>query len=141
MVAYVVFGWSLFLFPVACIANTEIAVEVPRSFSIDYENNQFLLNGSPFRYVSGSLHYFRVPRAYWRDRLRKLRLAGLNAVSTYVEWSQHEPSPGHFEFSGELDLQYFIQLAQEEDLLVLLRPGPYICAERDMVRLLPLYVY
>lgn len=59
----------------------------------------------------------------------------------YVEWSQHEPSPGHFEFSGELDLQYFIQLAQEEDLLVLLRPGPYICAERDMVRLLPLYVY
>lgn len=51
----------------------------------------------------------------------------------YVDWSQHEPSPGHFEFSGELDLQHFIQLAQEEDLLVLLRPGPYICAERDMV--------
>jgi beta-galactosidase len=56
-------------------------------------------------------------------------------VDRYVEWSQHEPSPGHFEFSGELDLQYFIQLAQEEDLLVLLRPGPYICAERDMVRI------
>lgn len=55
-------------------------------------------------------------------------------VDRYVEWSQHEPSPGHFEFSGELDLQYFIQLAQEEDLLILLRPGPYICAERDMVR-------
>jgi beta-galactosidase len=69
--------------------------------------------------------------------LRKLRLAGLNAVSTYVEWSQHEPSPGRFEFSGELDLQYFIQLAQEEDLLVLLRPGPYICAERDMGGLPP----
>jgi beta-galactosidase GanA len=61
-------------------------------------------------------------------------------VHRYVEWSQHEPSPGHFEFSEELDLQYFIQLAQEEELLVLLRPGPYICAERDMVRLLPLYV-
>lgn len=58
------------------------SVELPRSFSIDYENDQFLLNGSPFRYVSGSLHYFRVPRAYWRDRLRKLRAAGLNAVST-----------------------------------------------------------
>jgi Beta-galactosidase len=64
------------------LQNTETPVEMPRSFSIDYENNQFLLNGSPFRYVSGSLHYFRVPRAYWRDRLRKLRLAGLNAVST-----------------------------------------------------------
>jgi beta-galactosidase len=56
-------------------------------------------------------------------------------VDRYVEWSQHEPTPGRFEFSGELDLQHFIHLAQEEDLLVLLRPGPYICAERDMVRI------
>ncbi|XP_021942675.1 beta-galactosidase isoform X3 [Zootermopsis nevadensis] len=131
--------WTLLLFSFVHVAlqYEPTTVELPRFFSIDYENDQFLLNGSPFRYVSGSLHYFRVPRAYWRDRLRKLRAAGLNAVSTYVEWSQHEPSPGRFEFSGELDLQYFIRLAQEEDLLVLLRPGPYICAERDMGGLPP----
>lgn len=52
------------------------------SFTIDYENNQFLLDGKPFRYVSGSFHYFRTPRQNWRDRLRKMRAAGLNAVST-----------------------------------------------------------
>lgn len=55
------------------------------------------MDGQPFRYVSGSAHYFRIPREYWRDRLRKIRAAGLNAVCTYVEWSQHEPEPGKVE--------------------------------------------
>ena len=54
-------------------------------FDVDYELNQFLLDGKPFRYVSGSFHYFRTPRQYWRDRLRKIRAAGLNAVSTWVK--------------------------------------------------------
>ncbi|XP_029157571.1 beta-galactosidase-like [Nylanderia fulva] len=102
------------------------------SFEVDYENNQFLLDGKPFRYVSGSFHYFRAPRQYWRDRLRKMRAAGLNAVSTYVEWSLHEPEPGQFNWAGDADLVEFLNIAQEEDLLVLLRPGPYICAERDL---------
>lgn len=102
------------------------------SFDVDYENNQFLLDGKSFRYVSGSFHYFRTPRQYWRDRLRKIRAAGLNAISTYVEWSLHEPEPGQFNWSGDADLVNFLNIAQEEDLFVLLRPGPYICAERDM---------
>ncbi|XP_012223400.1 beta-galactosidase [Linepithema humile] len=102
------------------------------SFGVDYENNQFLLDGKPFRYVSGSFHYFRAPRQYWRDRLRKMRAAGLNAISTYVEWSLHEPEPGQFNWVGDADLVEFLNIAQEEDLLVLLRPGPYICAERDL---------
>lgn len=101
-------------------------------FEVDYENNQFLLDGKPFQYISGSFHYFRAPRQYWRDRLRKMRAAGLNAVSTYVEWSLHEPEPGQFNWAGDVDLVNFLNIAQEEDLLVLLRPGPYICAERDL---------
>ncbi|KAI4501636.1 hypothetical protein M0802_003513 [Mischocyttarus mexicanus] len=101
------------------------------SFEVDYINNQFLLDGEPFRYVSGSFHYFRTPKQYWRDRLRKLRAAGLNAVSTYVEWSLHQPEVDVWNWSGDADLIEFITLAQEEDLFVLLRPGPYICAERD----------
>ena len=101
------------------------------SFDIDYENDQFLLDGRPFRYVSGSFHYFRTPRQYWRDRLRKMRAAGLNAISTYVEWSLHQPSETEWRWTGEADLIEFLNIAQEEDLLVLLRPGPYICAERD----------
>ncbi|XP_012282685.1 beta-galactosidase [Orussus abietinus] len=101
-------------------------------FEVDYENNQFLLDGLPFRYVAGSFHYFRTPKQYWRDRLRKLRAAGLNAVSTYVEWSLHQPEPGTWLWSGNADIVEFLNIAKEEDLYVLLRPGPYICAERDL---------
>lgn len=100
-------------------------------FEVDYTNDQFLLDGNPFRYVSGSFHYFRAPKRYWRDRLRKMRAAGLNAVSTYVEWSLHEPVENEWHWSGDKDLGEFLNIAQEEGLLVLLRPGPYICAERD----------
>jgi len=100
-----------------------------RSFSIDYEHDTFLKDGEPFRYVSGGMHYFRVLPDQWDDRLSKLRKAGLNAVQTYVAWNMHEPEPGRYEFSGGNDLVRFIELAQKNDLLVILRPGPYICAE------------
>uniref|UniRef100_A0A8D8LJF2 Beta-galactosidase n=1 Tax=Cacopsylla melanoneura TaxID=428564 RepID=A0A8D8LJF2_9HEMI len=112
------------------LINAELSTS-QRKFEIDYENDTFVKDGQPFRYVSGSFHYFRTPRYYWQDRLRKIRAAGLNAVSTYVEWSFHEPSPGQFQFTGDADLEYFLELAYQEDLLVLFRPGPYICAERD----------
>lgn len=108
-----------------------------RSFVIGYEQDAFLKDGEPFQILGGSLHYFRVPRAYWRDRLRKMRLAGLNTVATYVEWSLHEPVPGRYDMMGEQNLMHFIQVAEEEGLLVNLRVGPYICAERDMGGLPP----
>lgn len=103
-----------------------------RSFVIDYDNNQFLKDGKPFRYVSGSIHYFRVLPSEWRDRLRKMRMAGFNALQTYVEWSSHEPEEGMYNFSGMMDLPGFLTIAQEEDLVVILRLGPFIDAERDM---------
>ena len=102
-----------------------------RSFVIDHENNCFRKDGQEFQYVSGTIHYFRVPHQYWRDRLQKLRYSGANAVQTYVEWSSHEPEPGNYSFHENNDVVKFIKIAQEEDLLVILRPGPYICAERD----------
>lgn len=102
-----------------------------RSFTVDYANNQFLKDGQPFRYISGSLHYFRVPRAYWQDRMEKMRLAGLNALQTYVEWSGHEPEPAKFNFEGDYDLKAFLDTAKKVGLFVIFRPGPYICAERD----------
>ncbi|XP_045785144.1 CAD protein isoform X2 [Maniola jurtina] len=100
--------------------------------NISIVGNDFMLNGEPLWTRSGSLHYFRLPSEYWRDRLRKLRAAGLNAVSTYVEWSSHEPEEGRYQFEGDNDIASFIKIAAEEDLYVLLRPGPYICAERDL---------
>ncbi|XP_037530240.1 beta-galactosidase [Nematolebias whitei] len=102
------------------------------SFSLDYENDCFLKDGQPFRYISGSIHYSRIPRAYWRDRLLKMYMAGLNAIQTYIPWNYHEESPGQYNFTGDRDVEYFLKLAQDTGLLVILRPGPYICAEWDM---------
>ncbi|XP_059488990.1 beta-galactosidase [Neocloeon triangulifer] len=119
---------GLFLLSFLTVSTLSVA---KREFYIDYENDQFVKDGEPFKYVSGSFHYFRTPSVYWRDRLRKMKQAGLNAVSTYVEWRSHETLPGKYDFSGDLDLENFLKTAQEEGLLVLLRPGPYICAERD----------
>ncbi|XP_050533362.1 beta-galactosidase-like [Daktulosphaira vitifoliae] len=101
------------------------------TFTVDYNNNELLMDGKFFRFVSGSLHYFRIPKAFWKDRIQKMKAAGLNAVSTYVEWSLHEPYSGVYNFDDMADLEYFIELIQDEGMYVLLRPGPYICAERD----------
>ncbi|MER5209915.1 beta-galactosidase [Streptomyces sp. NPDC002838] len=91
----------------------------------------FLLHGEPFRIISGALHYFRVHPDQWTDRLRKARLMGLNTVETYLPWNLHEPEPGTLVLDGLLDLPRFLSLARAEGLHVLLRPGPYICAEWD----------
>jgi len=93
--------------------------------------DQFLLNGQPFRILSGAMHYFRVRPEQWRDRLEKMRLIGLNTVETYVAWNLHEPKPGIFHFDGGLDLVRFIQAADDVELKVIVRPGPYICSEWD----------
>ncbi|CAN8004536.1 unnamed protein product [Ixodes hexagonus] len=102
-----------------------------RSFVVDYENSCFLKDGQPFRFVAGSIHYFRVPRAYWRDRLYKMKMAGLNVIDTYIEWSGHQPERNVFNFEDEYDLEAFLEIAQDIGLLVIVRPGPYICGERD----------
>ncbi|MEV4560797.1 glycoside hydrolase family 35 protein [Kitasatospora sp. NPDC049285] len=96
---------------------------------LDTAGDEFTLDGAPFRILSGGLHYFRVHPGQWADRLRKARLMGLNTVETYVPWNLHEPRPGEFRMDGGLDLPAFLDLAAAEGLHVLLRPGPYICAE------------
>lgn len=103
-----------------------------REISVDYANNRFLLDGNPFRYIAGSFHYFRATPASWRRVIQLMKAAGLNAVSTYVEWSLHNPVDGQYNWSGIADLENFVKICQEEEMYVLLRPGPYICAERDL---------
>ena len=123
----------LFFYPLVLISllayNTTLAT-VP-TFDIDYKADTFRMDGKPFRYVSGSLHYFRVPRELWLDRMRKVRAAGFNAIQFVIPWHLHEPQPGLYRFEGMYDLNAFIQMASEEGLYVLLRPGPYICAEHN----------
>lgn len=91
--------------------------------------NHFELDGKPFEVLSGEIHYTRVPRIYWRNRIRMARAMGLNTIATYVFWNVHEPRPGNYDFTGQNDLAAFIKIAQEEHMYVLLRAGPYSCAE------------
>ncbi|UOQ72946.1 glycoside hydrolase family 35 protein [Hymenobacter cellulosilyticus] len=90
---------------------------------------QFVLDGKPFQMISGEMHYPRVPREAWRQRLRMARAMGLNTIGTYVFWNLHEPEPGRFDFTGNNDIAAFVKTAQEEGLWVVLRPSPYVCAE------------
>ncbi|XP_068739243.1 beta-galactosidase-like [Montipora capricornis] len=114
-----------------------VHLSFPRSFSIDWENDVFLKDGKPFRYISGSFHYFRVPKPYWEDRMKKMKSAGLNTLQTYVAWNLHEGKEGVYNFTGDNDLEGFINMAQSAGLLVIVRAGPYICAEWDLGGLPP----
>jgi beta-galactosidase len=101
----------------------------PKASAITVAGSQFIRDGKPYQIISGTIHYPRVPREYWRDRLQKARAMGLNTVETYAFWNLHEPSPGVFDFSGNKDIATFVRMAQEEGLNVIVRPGPYICGE------------
>ena len=91
----------------------------------------FLLDGRPFRVVSGALHYFRVHPDQWADRIDKAKRMGLNTIETYVAWNAHAPTPDTFDLSGGLDLGRFLRLVADAGLYAIVRPGPYICAEWD----------
>jgi beta-galactosidase len=99
----------------------------PRKFLVG--ERDFLLDGEPFRILSGALHYFRVHPGHWADRIRKARQMGLNTVETYVAWNAHAPRPDEFRLDGGLDLGRFLDLVAAEGMLAIVRPGPYICAE------------
>lgn len=92
-------------------------------------DGELMVDGEAFHWISGAVHYFRVPVEYWRDRLEKLLAQGCNALETYVPWNLHEPTPGEYRFDGNLDLEAFIRLADDVGLHVIIRPSPYICAE------------
>jgi beta-galactosidase len=104
--------------------------DTPHHFGV--VGDHFALDGKAFQIISGEMHYERIPREYWRDRLQKARAMGLNTISTYVFWNVHEPRPGAYDFNGQNDVAGFIRMAQSEGLYVILRPGPYACAEWDL---------
>jgi beta-galactosidase len=92
-------------------------------------DSSFVLDGKPFVIVSGEMHYPRVPREAWRQRMKMAKAMGLNTIGTYVFWNLHEPQKGKFDFTGNNDVAEFVKIAKEEGLWVILRPSPYVCAE------------
>ena len=107
------------------------AIAGPRlgRFTVDTGEGHFRVDGKPFQVIAGELHYLRIPPEYWKDRLIKARAMGLNTIATYSFWNAHEPKPGEWDFSGGRDVARFVKMAQEVGLYVILRPGPYGCAE------------
>jgi len=106
------------------------AEQAKHTFAIGEDH--FLLDGQPFQIRCGEVHAARVPREYWRHRLQMARAMGLNTVCAYLFWNMHEPRPGEFNWDGRANAAEFCRIAQEEGLWVLLRPGPYACAEWEM---------
>lgn len=95
----------------------------------EVSGNRFLKDGKEIKIISGAVHYFRNMPDTWRDIFKKMKAMGLNCVETYCAWNMHEKIKGEFDFTNNLDIAKFIKTAQEEGLMVIVRPGPYICAE------------
>ena len=91
--------------------------------------DDFYLDGKSFKILSGAIHYFRIPAEDWYHSLYNLKALGFNTVETYVAWNLHEPVEGEFNFEGDLDLEKFLQIAQDLGLYAIVRPSPFICAE------------
>ena len=92
----------------------------------------FLLNGQPFIVKAAEVHYPRIPRPYWEHRIRMCKALGMNTICIYVFWNIHEQREGEFDFTGQNDVAAFCKLAQKNGMYVIVRPGPYVCAEWEM---------
>ena len=94
--------------------------------------SDFLLDKKPFQIISGEMHPARIPKEYWRHRIQMAKAMGCNTIAAYIFWNYHETTPGVFDFKSEnRDVAAFIRICQQEGMWVLLRPGPYVCAEWD----------
>ena len=110
-------------------ASTQ-AAKKPGTFTTG--DKTFLLNGKPFVVKAAEVHYPRIPRPYWEHRIQMCKALGMNAVCIYIFWNIHEQREGEFDFTGNNDVAEFCRLAQKNGMYVIVRPGPYVCAEWEM---------
>ena len=97
--------------------------------TFETRGNRFVKDGKPVKLISGAVHYFRNMPDNWTDIFKKMKALGCNCAETYCAWNLHEKQPGVFDFADNLNISEFIKAAGEEGLMVIVRPGPYICAE------------
>lgn len=118
------------LFFVLCLMAQLVSAQEKTTFEVG--NQTFLLNGKPFVVKAAELHYPRIPKPYWENRIRLCKALGMNTICLYVFWNYHEQEKDHFDFTGQKDLAEFCRLAQKNGMYVIVRPGPYVCAEWEM---------
>ncbi|MDD3431539.1 MAG: beta-galactosidase, partial [Bacteroidales bacterium] len=104
----------------------------PKASSFEIGDKQFLLDGEAFVIKAAEIHYTRIPRPYWEHRIKMSKALGMNSICLYIFWNIHEQQPGVFDFEGQNDVAEFCRLAQKEGMYVIVRPGPYVCAEWEM---------
>ncbi len=107
-----------------------VAANKPGTFTTG--DKTFLLNGEPFIVKAAEVHYPRIPRPYWEHRIQMCKALGMNAVCIYIFWNIHEQREEQFDFTGNNDVAEFCRLAQKNGMYVIVRPGPYVCAEWEM---------
>lgn len=113
-----------------CISNSYGQTSSSEKFEIG--NKSFLLNGKPFVIKAAEIHYPRIPAAYWEHRIQMCKSLGMNTICLYIFWNIHEQKEGEYDFTGNNDVAKFCRLAQKHGLYVIVRPGPYVCAEWEM---------
>ena len=114
------------------LLTTGAAAAEKTSGTFECGKGTFLLNGQPFTVKAAEVHYPRIPRPYWEHRIRMCKALGMNAVCIYIFWNLHEQREGVFDFTGNKDVAEFCRIAQRNGLYVIVRPGPYVCAEWEM---------
>lgn len=114
----------------ACVLPHRAMAAERESFAAG--KNTFLLNGKPFVVKAAEVHYPRIPRPYWEHRIKMCKALGMNTLCLYVFWNIHEQKEGVYDFSGQNDVAEFCRLAQKNGMYVIVRPGPYVCAEWEM---------
>lgn len=113
-----------------CGSVTDASAQEQSSFTTG--NKTFLLNGEPFIIKAAEMHYPRIPRPYWEHRIQMCKALGMNTICLYVFWNIHEQKEGEFDFTENNDIREFVRLAQKNGMYVIVRPGPYVCAEWEM---------
>lgn len=114
----------------ACALPERAMAAEKESFAVG--KNTFLLNGKPFVVKAAEVHYPRIPRPYWEHRIKMCKALGMNTLCLYVFWNIHEQKEGEYDFTGQNDVAEFCRLAQKNGMYVIVRPGPYVCAEWEM---------
>ena len=114
----------------ATLFSSPVQAQKPGTFEAG--EGTFLLNGQPFVVKAAEVHYPRIPKQYWDHRLKMCKALGMNTVCIYIFWNIHEQKEGQFDWSGNNDVAEFCRLAQKNGMYVIVRPGPYVCAEWEM---------
>ena len=125
-----IFETILMALLLACVLPGRAMAAERESFAVG--KNTFLLNGKPFVVKAAEVHYPRIPRPYWEHRIKMCKALGVNTLCLYVFWNIHEQKEGVYDFSGQNDVAEFCRLAQKNGMYVIVRPGPYVCAEWEM---------